>query len=575
VVRRLFLAYVALLILALAIFGIVAARTTRSRVLDEISRRLDGEAETIAELVRKDPSPEALRSFLKSLGLRTEVRLTVIAPDGTVVADSHADVAAMENHNNRPEVREARATGKGLNVRFSDTVRFEMMYLALLLDPARRDGTVIRAALPLTRVEEEVGDLNRGIAIAFVLVGLAGGGVTIVVSRWITGPLRGIRTVAQAIAAGDFTRRAPLAASDEIGSVSAAINRMSEELERRLERLKAEGAKLEAALSSLQDGVIALDEGGRILHLNAAASSLLSLAPGSEGLLFWEAVRAPGLETRANVALRQGAVVEHSLDVGGRTLSLSFSPLRGSSGCVLVVRDVTEERRYDRLRKEFVANVSHELRTPLSVIRGYVETLRDGALKDAENAPRFLESIEKNVERLSSLVGDLLELSRLESGTQLLHPRTLEGRELVQKVIEDFRPLAEKRKQTLSVEAREAVPFQADPDLLERALRNLVENAIKYTGEGGSIRVLVGSDEDEVVFTVQDTGMGIPEADLPRVFERFYRVDKSRSRELGGTGLGLAIVKHVAQLHGGSVSVQSRVGHGSSFRLRLPRTPSP
>jgi two-component system phosphate regulon sensor histidine kinase PhoR len=267
-------------------------------------------------------------------------------------------------------------------------------------------------------------------------------------------------------------------------------------------------------------------------------------------------------------------VVEHSVEVEGRTLSLSFSPLRGSTGCVLVVRDVTEERRYDRLRKEFVANVSHELRTPLSVIRGYVETLRDGALRDEQNAPRFLESIEKNVERLSSLVGDLLELSRLESGTQLLHPRALEGRDVVHKVVDDFRLLAEKRKQTLTAEAREPSSFQADPDLLERALRNLVDNAIKYTGDGGSIRVFVEVDEDDVVFTVQDTGIGIPEADLPRVFERFYRVDKSRSRELGGTGLGLAIVKHVAQLHGGAVSVQSRVGQGSTFRLRLPRTPS-
>jgi len=571
VVRRLFLSYLALLVLALAVFGVLAARTTRARVLDEIARRLDGEAEVVAGVVRRDAASGPLRSLLQEIGRRSDVRLTVIAADGSVVADSHADAALMENHNTRPEVREARESGRGRNVRYSDTVRYEMMYYALLLDPARKDGTVVRAALPLTRVEEEVGELYRGIAIAFLLVGLAGGGVTILVARWITRPLRGIRTVAQAIAAGDFTRRAPLAASDEIGSVSAAINRMAEELERRLERLTAEGAKLEAALSSLQDGVVALDGAGKILHLNAAASSLLGLASGSEGLLLWEAIRAPGLEARANVALRQGVVVGHSIEVGSRTLELSFSPLRGSAGCVMVARDVTEERRYDRLRKEFVANVSHELRTPLSVIRGYVETLRDGALKDEQNAPRFLESIEKNVERLSSLVGDLLELSRLESGTQLLHPRSLDGRELVQKVVEDFRLLAEKRKQALTAEHRGSCPCEADPDLLERALRNLVDNAIKYTGEGGSIRVFAEAGVDGVTFTVQDTGSGIPEADLPRVFERFYRVDKSRSRELGGTGLGLAIVKHVAQLHGGSVSVQSRVGQGSTFRLRLPK----
>ncbi len=573
-VRRLFLAYLALLVLALAVFGVLAARATRTRVQDEISRRLDSEAELVAALVRSLPAPSGLQAMLQEMGRRADVRLTVIAPDGTVKADSHADPSLMENHNGRPEVRSARSEGRGTNIRYSETVRYDMMYLALLLEAGRKDGTVIRAALPLTRIEEEVDALYRGIAIAFVAVGVAGGVVTILLARWITGPLRAIRTVAQAIAEGDFKRRAPLTAADEIGSVSAAINRMAEELERRLERLQAEGAKLEAALSSLQDGVIALDGGGRILHYNAAAASLLSLGPGSEGLLIWEVIRLPGMEARANEALKKGAPVRHSIELGIHAIVLSFSPLRGSEGCVLVARDVTEERRYENLRKDFVANVSHELRTPLSVIRGYVETLKDGGWRDEANAPKFLESIEKNVERLSLLVGDLLELSRLESGGQITHPRRLDLRDVMEKVVEDFRVLAAKKRQSIALETPPSTSCVADPDLVERALGNLVDNALKYTPEGGAITLRAAAEGENVVFTVTDTGIGIPEGDLPRIFERFYRVDKSRSRDLGGTGLGLAIVKHVAQLLGGTVTVQSQVGKGSVFRLRFPKGPS-
>ncbi|HXX93036.1 MAG TPA: ATP-binding protein [Planctomycetota bacterium] len=570
-VRRFLLAYLALLVVALAVFGVLAARATRSRVLSEISGRLQAEVALVAALVRSGPAPAPLQAMLREMGREADVRLTVIGPDGTVAADSHADPSYMENHNARPEVRAAREEGRGTNVRYSDTVRHDMMYLAVLLEAGRKDGVVIRAALPLTRIREEVDALYAGIAAAFGAVGLGGGLVMILLARWVTGPLRAIRSVAQAIVQGDYTRRAPLTEGDEVGSVSGAINQMAEELERRLERLKAEGAKLEAALSSLTDGVLALDGAGRIVHYNAAAASLLSLAPGSERLLVWEVVRHPRMETWTAEALKKGAPVRHALEMGTHDLVLNFSPLQGSEGCVVVARDVTEEKRYENLRKEFVANVSHELRTPLSVIRGYVETLRDEGWKDGENAPKFLEAIDKNVERLSLLVGDLLELSRLESGSQIVHPRKMDLREILERVAEDFRVLASKKRQSLGVEAPASVSCVLDPDLVERALRNLVDNAIKYTPEGGTITLRSALEEETVLFTVADTGIGIPESDLPRIFERFYRVDKSRSRELGGTGLGLAIVKHVAQLMGGTVTVQSQAGKGSVFRLRFPR----
>ncbi len=570
--RRLFLAHLALLVASLAGFGILSARATRARVLGEIARRLEVEALLLASLAGPAPDRSSLQPALERLGSAFGGRLTVVAGDGNVIADSHADPAGMDNHDARPEVRLARRMGAGTDVRYSDTVRYDMMYHARRLDPARPDGPVVRSALPITRVNEELGALTRGIAAAFVIIGLAGAAVTYVLTRRITRPLREIRSVAEAVAAGDFSRRAASSSAPEIAGVAAAINRMADELSLRLDRVRAEGARLEAVLWSLQDGVIAVDREGRVLHHNAAARTLFGLAHDPAGLRVWEVVRVPGLEEKIRGALEAGSPADLPAEAGPRALAISIRPTAGGAGAVLVARDVSEERRYDRLRREFVANVSHELRTPLTLIKGYVETLKDGALQDPGRAPEFLETIERNVQRLSALVGDLLELSRLESGGQLVNPRAVEGRELLEAVLADLRPLAEKKRQALTLEiAPDLGEFTADPELLDRAVSNLVDNAIKYTPEGGAVTVRGSAEAEVVVISVEDTGPGIPEADLPRVFERFYRVDKSRSRELGGTGLGLAIVKHVAQLHGGTVAVRSRVGEGSVFTLRLPR----
>ncbi len=570
--RKLFLAHLMILVLTMVAFGFLAAHSTRGRVLGEVEKRLESKTEFLRSLVLAGLTPEGLRAALRDLGRRVEGRLTVIGPDGKVLADSHADPAGMDNHNERPEVKAARAGGRGLQVHYSGTLRREMMYFALLLKGGREEGIVLRCALPLTRVNEELGDLYRGLAVVFVVVSLGGAAVSWLLARWISAPLCLIREVAQAIAGGDFRRRAPLLSRDEIGSVAAALNRMTEELSARLDRLEGERSKLEAVISGMQEGVVAVGWKGEILHTNRAARDLLGLGDGMAGVKAWEAIRFPAVEEAVRQVLAGGISRGVTLDAGPRALEVVVNPVGGGRGAVLVARDVTERKNYDQLRKEFVANVSHELRTPLTLIRGYVETLREGALGDAERAPGFLETIEKNVLRLGRLVDDLLELSRLESGGQVLKPRPVEARALLGKVLEDFRPLAEKKRQALSLEADPGLePFKADPDFLERAIRNLVDNAVKYAPEGGAVALQAGAEGDSVVFRVRDNGPGIPKADLPRLFERFYRVDKSRSRELGGTGLGLAIVKHIAQLHGGGVAVESEPGAGSVFSIRLPR----
>ncbi len=567
--RRLFAAVLVLLVLALGLFGLLVARSTKARVLEEIELRLQAEAELLRPLVQES-KPSALQSALERLRESLEARFTVVAADGAVIADSHADPGSMDPHNGRPEILEARARGKGTHVRYSETVGYDMMYHARLVDPAAASGAVVRVALPLKGVESELGRLTAAVGLAFVFVAVAGAAVSFLLARRMAEPLVELRRTAEAIAGGELTRKAPPGLPDEAGSLARAMNRMADELTVRMASIRGETAKLEALISSMEEGVVALDREGRVVRSNEAARRLLGLPPDSAGHRLWEVVRVPGIEDRFREALGSGAPSRARLEVGARFVALSVGPVAGGEGALVVARDATEEHRYDQLRKEFVANVSHELRTPLSLVQGFVETLREGAWKDEARAPEFLETIDRNVERLRALVEDLLQLSKLESAGQVANPREFEGAAFLARVGETFRPLAAKKRQEFSVEAEPGLSLRADPDLLERALGNLVDNAIKYTGEGGRIVVRASGEKASVAFTVDDTGIGIPEADQPRVFERFYRVDKSRSRDLGGTGLGLAIVKHVAQLHGGSVEVSSVLGQGSTFTLRLP-----
>lgn len=565
--RKFLAAHLGLLVLLLAVFGVLSAHSTRRRILGEISARLRSEAEMLRPVVR---SSSDLQKTVRELGARVESRLTVIAGDGMVLADSHAEPARLENYNGRPEVRQARARGSGQSVRYSEAVEYDMMYYAVLADPGDPGGIVVRSALPLTLLREEMNSLYAELAIAFLATGAAGVVLSFLVARIATRPLREIRAVARAIAAGDLTQRAPLASPDEIGSVALAINRMAEELTARLNSLKAESSKLETLIASMQEGVIAVDGDGTVLHCNGAALELFGLVRDPVGLKVWEVVRIAEVEQAVRRVLAESVPVRVRCAVKGRTIAVGIRPVRGRPGAVVVAEDVTEQQRYDDLRREFVANVSHELRTPLTLIRGYVETLKTGGLEDRPHATEFLEIIDKNVRRLCAIVEDLLELSRLEAGVQILKARETRILPLLDKIREIYQPLADKKKQKLAVEGEDG-RLVADPDLLERALSNLVDNAVKYTPEGGSIRIRVSQRPDQVEFSVQDTGIGIPDKDLPRIFERFYRVDKSRSRELGGTGLGLAIVKHIAQLHGGGVTAQSTPGCGSVFTLWVPR----
>jgi two-component system phosphate regulon sensor histidine kinase PhoR len=527
----------------------------------------------IGEDLRSARAAEANRK-IRGLGPAAGRRITLVAADGKVLADSEADVSVMEPHHRRPEIAEALTSGEGVSVRHSDTVGRDLMYYAWRLPDA--EGAVLRIAVPVAGLEEQLAPLARGLLLFAGAALAAAAVVCFVLVRRQTAPLVELTRVAERIAAGDLSVRSPIRERGEVGALARSLNAMADSLAARVAEERKSRAEIESLLAGMGEGVIATDLQQKILLFNQSAAGLLDFdGAGASGRLLWEVVREEAVIRAARETLESGG--RRAFQVGpvkNRHLDLSVYPWPAAGpaeGVVIVAHDATESVRYQDLRKEFVANVSHELRTPLTMIKGFVETLRDGALADAAKGPEFLATIEKHVDQLTNLVSDLLELSRLESREGLPRVVKVDVAAMLRKVVEFMKPAAEKRRQELELSVNGRLPGVAgDPDYLERAVSNLVDNAIKYSPEGGRIRLSAKSDDAHVVIEVADSGIGIPAEDVPRIFERFYRVDKSRSREMGGTGLGLSIVKHVVQVHGGAVDVESVVGKGSTFRVRLP-----
>jgi two-component system phosphate regulon sensor histidine kinase PhoR len=379
--------------------------------------------------------------------------------------------------------------------------------------------------------------------------------------------------VAQALAGGNLRARAQTAERGEYQALALSLNQAAEALERRISGLEENRMLLESALVGMSEGLLVVDRQQKILLANPSSAHLLGFTEREAvGKPFWEVFREEQALGSIREVLENGQPLAVQIGpLGDRHLTLSISPTPARDRLVIVVHDTTESARYQELRKEFVANVSHELRTPLTLIRGFVETLQDGALQDPVRGPEFLSIISKHSSQLTNLVENLLDLSRLESPQALRKQVRVDMKGILSRVTELQMPGARKKNQKLALSVPAHLPLiLGDPDYLERAVSNLVDNAIKYTPEGGTIQVSATWNGTNLSVQVEDNGIGIPEKDLPRIFERFYRVDKSRSRDMGGTGLGLAIVKHVVQSHGGTVDVTSKPGKGSSFRLSFP-----
>jgi two-component system phosphate regulon sensor histidine kinase PhoR len=535
--------------------------------------------ETLA-LLRRRAGPDELAAFVRRAAGPTESRVTVMGLDGWVLADSEippAELGRLENHATRPEMQAALAGRVGRDLRTSVSIHTPLMYVAVPLRDGERVVGVLRLALPLAVVTSSHGALRR-VMLAGGLIALAVAfAIGIVVAGRVTRPVIEMEAIARQMSEGRFDVRAPVRSPDELGALGRALNIMSVRLRQQIETLQAERAKATAILDGMVEGVIAVDDHESILLMNERACTMFGVDPGrGDGKPFLEVIRNADLHEIFRESRRTGGVarrevrltapVERFLRVTAVRLPLAAEP----PGLVMVVDDTTELRRLEHVRTEFVANVSHELRTPLTAIQGYLETLLGGALDEPEHARRFLEIAFRHTERLGRLLNDLTDLSNIELGKVSLRRAPTPLATVVESVLAIIAPKARESNVALAAAVPATITVHADHDRLAQILINLVDNAVKYTPSGGEVTVRARSTGDQVEIAVTDTGVGIPRADLPRITERFYRVDKARSRELGGTGLGLAIVKHLVLAHGGELTIESEEGRGTTVRVTLP-----
>lgn len=580
--RRLALAGVLTAAAALLVVLFIQGRVLSADTRNETQERLRAEARILAEALSVPLSVQGPGYWVDDLvdraGRSTETRLTVVSLNGTVIGDTTASgdaLHAIENHAGRPEVRDALSLGEGTNERLSNTAHERQMYVAVRIRHEGRLLGVARASLSLARIEMRVSQLQRSLGLALLTVLALASGLAWWLSRPLAQPMQRLLEGARALARGDLDRRIPEDRDDEFGQLAHVLNQAASGIQDQFAAATREGARFSAVLSAMEDGLLAVDHKGIVLLANDALSRSHNLT-GATGTHYLEVFRQAEIGALIDEVLTSGErrTAEIDLAGSGRSFVLVGVPFPASPGeahgAVITFNDVSERRRVDRIRRDFVANASHELRTPLTSIRGFVEALEDGGLEDEENAKRFLSRIRANADRMASLVNDLLELSRLESGTR---PPSLEAVDcgvVASDVVASFAEVASRKSIALDSEQTPAPAVRGDPDRLRRILEHLVDNALKYTPPGGRVRVRVAPEGQGVVVAVEDTGPGISPEHLPRLFERFYRVDTARSRELGGTGLGLSIVKHLAESMGASVSVASEPGKGSRFETHLP-----
>ncbi len=561
----------------LAVFLLVTlprvGRLTHQQLEAGLVREALGAARGVA---RGAWAPDELQKWARQLDAEIGARITVIDADGAVLADSKvADVSSVENHGQRPEVLKARELGTGVETRHSRTIDRDLVYAA-----ARVPGSdqVVRLARDLSEVQEELRRPAR--TFWFVAIGVAGVGVLVAAlfARGLARPLGELTDAARRVEGGDLSVRVYPRGGDEVARLGLAFNRMTVQLQETLARAEAEAARLSAVLEGMNEGVVAVDSQERVSFLNGAARSILGLAPEAEiaGKRIYELVREPRILGLVQSTASGRGPAESEIGHDGpprRLVQVHAAPV--GTGVILVLRDMSRLRRLEQMRTDFVSNVSHELRTPLASIAAAVETLQDDvARSDPVEGPRFVQMIQRNLRRLEALLDDILALSRLESRPETLPREPLDLASVVRAAGEELMERARQAGIDLTVRA-ERSRVVGDVATLRRIVDNLLVNAITYTPRGGKVEVTVGPASGWALLSVRDTGIGIPEEDLDRIFERFYRVDKARSRSAGGTGLGLAIVKHAVGLHGGSVEVKSKLARGSTFSVRIPLEAEP
>ncbi|HOW52786.1 MAG TPA: ATP-binding protein [bacterium] len=571
---RLLPAFIAVVAVSLFLFSLVAFRIFDNFHLAQITDELR------AQIMLAEPNLRAaadLQQAVQELGERTGTRFTVILPDGTVTADSAEDPAQMANHADRPEVRNAFGGVVGMSTRYSPTLKKDLTYVALRVRTAGETQFVLRAAKPLRGVKEAIRPVFGVILLAALIIAVAAALVSYIVARRMSIPLRHIQEGAEKFAAGELRSRLAVPDTEEFARLARSLNTMAAELDTRIRTITDQRNELQTILTSMDEALIVVGDDETVLRLNRAAGALFHTAvEEAEGKPVVGVVRNRALHEFIREVLATGLSGQREVelyDSDGRVLLTHGTIVPGETRMALLVfSDVTRLKKLENIRKEFVANVSHELRTPITSIKGFVETLRDGAVDDPANARSFLDTIARQSDRLGAIIEDLLALSKIERDTEqggIARDRA-NLRPILDAAVQLFRERAAERGIGIVTVCEETLTAPVNAALLEQAIVNLVDNAVKYSSDNGTITLEARRTGNEATISVADTGVGIASEHLPRLFERFYRVDKARSRTVGGTGLGLAIVKHIALAHGGSVSVESEPGKGSTFSLHLP-----
>jgi two-component system phosphate regulon sensor histidine kinase PhoR len=573
---RITISFILVLLIIMGILGAYLVNSTRNSQLDNLRSQLENEARITAEtslpgLLNTDEEND-LDTLAKKLGTEIETRVTIVALNGTVLGDSEEDPITMENHADRPEIVDALATGVGESTRYSTTLRQRMMYVAVPISYQDEILGVARVSLPLTIVESLVHQVTISIIIAMVVAT-----ALVIIAAWIiaritTRPIRRLTVASKRIASGQLGQKIAIEAKDEVGELTHAFNEMSAKTKELVETISGDRTRLATILDNMADAVVMIDSEGHISLANRAAAELFNIKDAESQRLI-EAVRDHEVDELLKLCLKTATTqtVQYESGISKRYLRAIAVPVvhNDLNSILLILQDLTELKNMQTTRRELIGNISHEFRTPLAGIKAMVETLRDGASDDKEAAGDFLARIDSEVDRLTQLVAELTELSRIETGKAELNKEPIDLNRLVDEVIARLGPQADRQKVSIFREFTDDLPsVPADEDRVRQVVANLVHNAIKFTPAGGKITITTRTLGGAVIVDIADTGIGIPREELSRVFERFYKGDRARAG--GGTGMGLAIAKHVIEAHGGSIRVRSEQGKGSTFSFNLP-----
>jgi two-component system phosphate regulon sensor histidine kinase PhoR len=574
---KLFFAFFFFIVVGFSVTGLFLSRYLKENIIQRTEDELKSFAESARLFIERTGSPADEvegDSIADALGKAFFARVTIIKMNGTVIGDSSLtlpEVRSVENHFSRPEIVEARRSGFGSSVRYSKTVKKNMMYVAVLCHGSQ-GSLVIRTSKSLDSVSTVVSVTNRILLWASIVGLLVAAVMSVIASHLFFRRLKSLVASAKSLVNGESGNRIDDANQDELGGLAGSLNELSDKLREYVTQLAERRDQFEAVLEGMSEAVVALDENGQVTLMNRAGAVLLGITdqPVSKVLLKTERLTALH-ELASSDETGQGIAREFDLkgDVPRRILARATRLSKG--GVVIVLLDVTELRKLERLRRDFVSNVSHELRTPISIIQANAETLRDGAMEDTEAAIRFLDAMITSTKRLSSLIADLLDISRIEEGKLELHPEPIPVFTALKRAASSLETKASDRHCAIDTEPCPDVLVAADARALDQVLFNLVDNAVKYGGQGVKVTLRASADADVIRIEVEDDGPGIESEYRERLFERFFRVDKGRSREMGGTGLGLAIVKHLVLAMQGEVEMVPAIPHGSVFRVSLPR----